>query len=637
MTMVGADNLSSRSLGVTDVAVPVGPVSSLRLQILGPLRLWRDDVELDTGPRQQAYLLALLLAREGRPTSAGELIELIWDEEAPVSALNVIHKYVGALRRLLEPNLSAREAGSHLSRRGNGYLFAAGPAGLDLVAFRELVDAAGADLAEHRREAALDAYVEALGLWRGAAGEGLAHGPSAMPIFAGLNDQFFEACVAAADLAVSLGRPESVLPPLHLAAAIGPLHEPVHASLIATLGAAGLQAEALSVFRTVRSRLAQDLGIDPGQALDAAHRRVLSQNLTPEPAMPSVGALVGRVDELAILWQAVVPVFAGGTGLVVVEGEPGAGKTRLLEELVTESDQRGASVVWGGCLEGDGTPSMWPWVQVVGTVLDGLPGPARETWLAGELGQLLVPDDDILTGAVLPDSGAQFRLFDRFVAVIGEVSARQPLVLVIDDLQWADTASLHLFSHLAVRLPRGTAIIGALRDRAPAPGTELARVLAAASRVPGHRRIRLGPLHLADVAELVRRETGQRPGSDAARSIHARTAGNPFFVRELSRLLADGGLLSEDAAARAGVPSTVSDVVRSRMADLDDGVKVLLQLAALIGRDVGLGLLARAADLDVQTCLDRLEPLDALGLLGPTPGDPFAFRFAHDLVREAVA
>jgi hypothetical protein len=172
-------------------------------------------------------------------------------------------------------------------------MFAAGPARLDLVAFRELVDAAGADLAEHRREAALDGYVDALGLWRGAAGEGLAHGPSAMLIFAGLNDQFFEACVAAAELAVSLGRPESVLPPLHLAAAIAPLHEPVHASLIATLGAAGLQAEALSVFRTVRTRLAQDLGIDPGQTLEAAHRRVLSQNLTQESAMPS--ALLGEM------------------------------------------------------------------------------------------------------------------------------------------------------------------------------------------------------------------------------------------------------------------------------------------------------------------------------------------------------
>jgi hypothetical protein len=104
--------------GVTDVAVPIGPVNtggvarsasgrSLRLKILGPLRLWRDDVELDVGPRQQAYLLALLLVREGRSTSAGELIDLIWGEEAPDTALNVIHKYVGTLWRLLEPTAPA--------------------------------------------------------------------------------------------------------------------------------------------------------------------------------------------------------------------------------------------------------------------------------------------------------------------------------------------------------------------------------------------------------------------------------------------------------------------------------------------------------------------------------------------------
>ena len=79
---------------------------ALRLEVLGPLRIWRDGVELDPGPRQQAYLLALLLARAGRPTSTAELVDLIWGEDAPASALNVIHKYVGALRRLLEPALA---------------------------------------------------------------------------------------------------------------------------------------------------------------------------------------------------------------------------------------------------------------------------------------------------------------------------------------------------------------------------------------------------------------------------------------------------------------------------------------------------------------------------------------------------
>ncbi|MBE1585397.1 BTAD domain-containing putative transcriptional regulator [Nonomuraea angiospora] len=632
--------------------------SCLRLQILGPLRLWRGGVELDAGPRQQAYLLALLLAREGRVISTGELVDLMWDDDAPASAVNVIHKYVGALRRLLEPELPIRGSGSYLRRRGNGYLFVAETGMLDLAVFRELVQAAGEALTEQRREAALDSYVEALGLWQGSAGEGLTYGPAAMSIFAGLDGEFLGACVAAAELAVSLGRPERMLPPLQLAASMAPLHEPVQASLVSTLGAAGQQAQALSVFRTIRTRLAEELGIDPGPALREAHRQVLSETSAPavrpadgqpagQPPAPWQGGpasakppamgLVGRTEELSVLRQAAESALAGGRALVAVEGEPGVGKTRLLEEIAAEAARRGALVVWGRCLEGDGTPSMWPWVQAVGAILDAMPAAAREKWVAGELGRLVNPGDEGVAAPAVPVGGGQFRLFERVVAAIGEVSAQRPVLLVIDDLQWADVASLHLGSHLAARLPRGTLAIGALRDRAPTPGTELSRMLAAASRLPGHHRINLGPLNVAEVAEIVHGETGRRPGPAAARSIYARTAGNPFFVRELSRLLAGVGELTHDAVARTGVPSTVRDVVRDRMAGLDDSARGLLQVAALIGRDVDLGLLARAAGLDVAACLERLEPLEALGLLGPAPEDPYLFRFAHDLVRESVA
>ena len=128
----------------------------LRLKILGPLRVWRDGVELDAGPRQQAYLLSLLIARVGRPISREELIDLVWDDAAPTSARNVLHKYVGALRRLLEPGLPARSTGSYLLRRGHGYLFVAGADELDVVAFRELVRKAAALLARRRAEAALE-------------------------------------------------------------------------------------------------------------------------------------------------------------------------------------------------------------------------------------------------------------------------------------------------------------------------------------------------------------------------------------------------------------------------------------------------------------------------------------------------
>ena len=308
--------------------------------------MWRDGVELDAGPRQQAFLLALLLAREGRPISTAELVHLLWGEGAPASALNVVHKYIGALRRLLEPALPVRETGSHLLRRGNGYLFTAGAAELDLVSFRKFVAGADAAVLERSHETALDHYVDALGLWTGPAGDGLAQGPAAMSIFAGLNDEFFDACTAAAELAAALGRPQRVLAPLHLAASIAPLHEPVQAGLITILGAAGRQVEALSVFRIVRSRLAEDLGLDPGQALEAAHRRVLSQTVDPRTGTPrrtrvdTPDGLVGRAEELAVLRQAVDAAFTGRPALALVEGEPGVGKTRLLQEITAEADRR---------------------------------------------------------------------------------------------------------------------------------------------------------------------------------------------------------------------------------------------------------------------------------------------------------
>lgn len=626
------------------MVVPIGaaaPANTVRLQILGPLRIWRDGVDVDAGPPQQAYLLALLLARVGHPISTAELVDLIWGAGAPASALNVIHKYVGALRRLMEPTLAPRGAGSHLLRRGNGYLFSAGAGVLDLVDFREFVTAARAASEERRHEAALDNYVKALDLWSGPAGAGLAQEPAAMPIFAALNDEFFDTCAAAAELAISLGQPERVLAPLRLAAVVAPLHEPVHAGLVTTLGAAGRHVEALSAFRAIRARLAEDLGIDPGHSLEAAHERVLRQTSAPaavrEAGQPSTEELIGRADELAALRQAMEPAFAHGHGLAIVEGEPGVGKTRLLEEIAAQAERRGALVVWGRCFDGDGTPSMWPWVQAVSSVVAALPETVQEGWLDSDLGRLVAPREGILGGSVLPDSGTQFRLFERVVGVVGQVAERRPVVLVIDDLHWADITSLRLFGHLAARLPAGTFLVGALRDRAPVPGTEQARMLAAASRLPGHRRIRLGPLDLAEVAELVHRETGYDADSGAARSIHARTAGNPFFVRELSRFLADGGLLSASTAMQAGVPSTVRDVVTDRVARLDDNVKELLQIAALIGRDVGVELLAATADLDVEACLDRIEPLEALGLVERVPRDPFSMRFTHDLVRESIA
>lgn len=323
--------------------------------------------------------------------------------------------------------------------------------------------------------------------------------------------------------------------------------------------------------------------------------------------------------------------------MVVVDGEPGAGKTRLLEEAGTAAERSGALVVWGHCLDGDGTPSMWPWVEAVGALLDGLPAAPRAQWLAGELGRLVEPRGESLGSLLLPDGGGQLRLFDAVVALLASISAQRPAMLIVDDLQWADTASLTLFGHLAAHAPRGAVLVGAVRTHAPRPGAELVRVLTAAGRTPGHRHLRLAPFDSAEVIELVRREIGQTPAPGVARDIHARTAGNPFFVRELARLLAAGDSLSTDAPARTEVPSTVRAVVLDRMAGLDDDGRDLLRIAALLGRDIDLELLADAAGLDTETSRRRLGPAESLGLVGLSPEAPLSYRFSHDLVREAVS
>ncbi|MFC0554156.1 BTAD domain-containing putative transcriptional regulator [Planotetraspora thailandica] len=240
----------------------------VRFTVLGPVRAWRGETELDAGPPQQRAMLALLLVHAGRPVTLGEVVDVLWGEDPPASAVNVVHRYVGMLRRLLEPGLAVREEGRWLIRGAGGWRLEAGPDQVDLLRFRRMTEDA-------RREGSLDLLTDALALWRGPAAAGIPAEVRAHPVFTALDRELLESVKESADLALRKGAAERVLTALREAATRHPLDEPLQARLVLALAAAGRQAEALDAWQSVRTRLADELGIDPGPELRAAQEQVL--------------------------------------------------------------------------------------------------------------------------------------------------------------------------------------------------------------------------------------------------------------------------------------------------------------------------------------------------------------------------
>ncbi|MFJ8086495.1 AfsR/SARP family transcriptional regulator [Streptomyces sp. NPDC096205] len=290
----------------------------IRFALLGPVRAWRADTELDPGGPQERALLALLLARAGQPVAVSEIVDVLWGPRPPRSALNVIRRHVGSLRRLLEPELAPRAPGTWLPRAAGGYLLRADSTTSDLLSFRERYE-------ESRRaepRVAVQLLVGALALWQGAAAADLRPRARAHPAFTALEAERLCAARAAADTALRAGTPDHVLPALRRTAADHPLDEPVLARLILLLAATGHRAEALTAYDSARTRLADELGIDPGSELRAAWEVVRGETAISDGAGPRISGLATQQSPGAVAphlagapthdcFGAAAPYFAG--------------------------------------------------------------------------------------------------------------------------------------------------------------------------------------------------------------------------------------------------------------------------------------------------------------------------------------
>lgn len=349
---------------------------------------------------------------------------------------------------------------------------------------------------------------------------------------------------------------------------------------------------------------------------------------------------------MAWLHSALEDACAGRGGVVMLAGEPGIGKTRAAEELDRWATQAHAHVLWGRCYEGRSAPAFWPWVQIIRAYLRSHDLTTLLTEMPSDAAYLsrLVPE----LGARLPrmhsspppdDEQARFYLFNSVTTLLLRAAQAQPLVLVLDDLQWADTPSLLLLQFLGNELRLAPLLVlGMYREGEVGRDHPLVKTLAELSRLRVVRLITLSGLGSADVAHFMQATTGQTPVATLLTTILNETGGNPFFMNEVAHLLAHEDE-QEAHAMRTNLPSTVRSAIRQRLNRLSPHCNLLLNQAAVIGREFSLTRLARLGNLVQDLLLTGLDEAIHAQLIHPLSsitGVAGRYRFIHDLVRETL-
>ncbi len=376
------------------------------------------------------------------------------------------------------------------------------------------------------------------------------------------------------------------------------------------------------------------------------------------PVADRLGALVGeyfvgRSDESAVIAQAYKLATGGDRQVVLLGGEPGVGKSTLAAVAAALAAEQGAFVLYGRCDEDLFVPYQ-PWVEALGHLVAHAPQDLLDehvTERGGVLGRL-VPGLERRTGTAaassLDDGAERHLLFGAVADLLVRTAALAPLVLVLDDLHWADEPTMQLLRHVATTsAPQRLLIVGTFRDTEVGRGIPLAGALAALHREQGVTRIALRGFGDADLLALLETVAGheiQASGVALRDALMAESGGNPFFVTELLRHLSEtGGLYQGDDGiwhvasdiGRTGLPVSIREVVGSRVARLGPETERVLTLAAVIGRDFEVGLLAQVADVSENVIIDLCDAAVEAAVLRET-GAIDRYTFTHALIERTL-
>ena len=421
-------------------------------RILGPLEALDGERQLPLGGARQRAVLALLLLHGNETLSRDVIVDELWGEDAPATAGKVLQNCVSALRKELPPDTIRTVSG--------GYALTLEPDDLDRDRFERLLAEGRAALETGDHAEALDQLRRALAQWRGAPLSDLSYELFTRDEIKRLEELHVAALEDRIEAELALGHHDELVPELEALVTKHPLRERLRGQLMLALYRAGRQAEALDAYRAARRALLAELGIEPGRALRELEHAILAQvpaldvgprrpQAVQRPGRAAASPLEGRMEELGLLEAGLDDALAGRGRLFVVVGDAGTGKTRLADELASTAKGRGTRILWGRGWAGGGAPPYWPWTQAL---RDALPPTINSDAPEG-----------------------QFRFFEAVTQTLRDQTATQPLLLVLDDLQAADEASVLLLEFVATELPEMSALVVALGRPETARLAELER------------------------------------------------------------------------------------------------------------------------------------------------------------------
>ena len=656
--------------GFLRLALTLGGVVGIEFRVLGPLLVLRNGVEVQPRSAKQRLVLAVLLVHANEVVPVGALVEALWGDEPPATATAVVQTYISQLRKVVEPDPGSGRP-RVLVTAEPGYRLSLGVQELDATRFEALVAEARVARRAGRVGEAAELLGEALGLWRGAALADVADEEAVRTEALRLDELRVVAVEERVDADMALGRHGELIGELGALVAAHPLRERLWGQLMTCLYRVGRQADALGAYQQVRRRLGEDLGLDPSAELAQLERDILGhatnldwqpvddrsregsrapivtppQEATTGVCFPAALAaerrspLVGRTDARRVLSEGIASTGEERRA-VLVSGEPGIGKTRLVAEVASAAHDAGATVVFGRCAEELIAPFA-PWTEVLATLVDQaddalLTSPIERS--GGVLARLVPALSRRFAELSVPPPAdpatERRRLANAIDDLIGSVASQPPLLIVLDDLHWADEASLAVLSHVLRQGARsGLGIVGTYRDTELGRRHPLAATLAGLRRLPHVNRLSLSGLGHDELGELIASLAGQRVDDEFVTAVEAETEGNPFFVKEILRHLAETGAYEQRdgrwAATRPlsemGLPEGVREVVGRRLSLLSDSANEVLSVAAVIGAEFDVAILRAVVDsnLDVPEAVG--EAVRA-GVLREVPGPPGALR-----------